>query len=654
MFKSYSEIIRTIPYSKTKIRKKQPKKILKLLKEKHRLYKKSKTDRSFKVAYREQSKKYKSALRECRKRNEENVLKSQDKKVLYNYMKNRLNTRHRMPPLRQPNGEITLDSQTKANLLNQTFAKVYLKNDNNKKINLDMHMNNTKTTPHIISPITFQDILQSIVDMKSSVSQTPDQIPSLYIKKTATNLLKPLCIIFNRSIQTSEIPSMWRKAIIIPIYKKGKAYDPTNYRPISLTSVICRMLERIVHKTIVSHLKTNKLISAAQHGFVSKKSTQTQQLIFLNKLTQLYDEKKQTDIVYLDFSKAFDTVSHGKLLKVLDHLKINNKIVTWIGNYLSHRTQTTLVEDARSDEVAITSGVPQGSVVGPLLFIVYIDVLIRMIEIKCPNVDVYAYADDIKIQSNNCQELQLALDVVNKWVDIWQLRLNTAKSEHITIKESAHHTLIANQETIPKVNTVRDLGITISNDFSWMPYINRIRAKAIILSNSILKTFLVSNCWLLLDLYKTYVRPIVEYNTCSWSPHLDGEIKRIEGVQRKFTKRLCQKCNISFSDYKERLLKLNLESLKTRREKRDLTFLYKIFNNYVDINFTDLFEEIPPPTYSLRRHKYYIPRQQKSNSDTRLKFFSNRVINNWNDLPENIVCSETLDIFKLKIKKHKL
>ena len=408
-------------------------------------------------------------------------------------MKNELHTRHRMPPLVQPNGDITLNSLTKANLLNQTFAKVFL-NDDSSCEKLNININNGHITPHIISTITFEDILESIMDMKSSVSQTPDQIPSLYIKKTAAELLKPLFIIFNHSVRNSEIPSLWKKAIVIPIYKKGKANDPTNYRPISLTCVTCRLLERIIHKLMFSHLTKNKLITSAQHGFVNKRSTQTQQLVFLNKLTRMHDEKLQTDIVYLDFSKAFDTVSHVKLLKVLRHLKINNKVVLWIKDYLSHRTQATLVEDARSSDVSITSGVPQGSVLGPLLFILYIDDLIRNVQEKCKNIEIYGYADDIKLLSNSHYELQLALDIVNNWIDIWQLRLNTTKSEHITIREYQHNPLKVKNQVIPKVTTVRDLGITISNDFSWMPYINKIRSKANSLSNSILRTFSASNC----------------------------------------------------------------------------------------------------------------------------------------------------------------
>ena len=405
---------------------------------------------------------------------------------------------------------------------------------------------------------------------------------------------------------------------------------------------------------MLEHLMKNKLISPSQHGFVSKRSTQTQQLKFLDTLIRMHDDKIQTEIIYLDFSKAFDTVSHSKLLKVLSHVKLNKRIVSWIQNYLSSRTQTTLVDDRFSDMLPITSGVPQGSVLGPLLFVLYIDDLIRLIDINCKDTMVLAYADDIKLVSNNSQDLQLALDLVDSWVSTWQLRLNANKSEHLTIKEKSPIILTINNQPIPKVNNVRDLGIKISSNLEWKPYIDQLRAKANTLGYSILRTFSSNNCWLLLNLYKIYVRPLVEYNTCSWSPSAKGEIKAIESVQRKFTRRLCQKTNIRFTSYEDRLHKLNLESLQVRRIKNDLIFLFKILNNYVDINFSDLFQNAERRTHNLRRPSHYISRQKLAHYEIRNNFFSYRVIKYWNSLPENLVASETLESFKYKMKKYNL
>ena len=436
----------------------------------------------------------------------------------------------------------------------------------------------------------------------------------------------------------------------LSIFKKGKRISATNYRPISLTSVICRLLERIVHSQIVPHLLINNIISPAQHGFVQRRSTQTQQIKFLDKLTAYHDSKTQVDIVYLDFSKAFDKVSHFKLVHVLSHLKIHHCLTNWIKNYLTGRTQVTMVDSSISDRTAVPSGVPQGSVLGPLLFIIYLQDLINKINTHCKNTTVYAFADDIKLISTDSSDLQKALHIVDSWTSNWQLLLNANKSEHFTIRNTTTKDFYVGHQVIPKVNQVKDLGVLISNDMEWSSHTHTIRSKANTLSHIILRTFSPSNHQLLVNLYKIYVRPILEYNTCTWSPYRGDDIKAIESVQRTFTRKVCQRANISFNNYNDRLCKLNLESLETRRIKNDLVMLYKIINSIVDIDYSDYFEFNTFGGYNLRRHSLHITRKTTPKYPCRLNFFSFRVIKYWNNLPESTVSSLSLPIFKYKIK----
>ena len=338
------------------------------------------------------------------------------------------------------------------------------------------------------------------------------------------------------------------------------------------------------------------------------------------------------------------------MLHVLDHYKIYPRVTIWIENYLSQRFQTTVVEDSLSNYEPVTSGVPQGSVLAPLLFIIYTEDLLRTITQAATKTVVFAYADDVKLISNDPNDLQLALDTVKSWIDKWQLRLNTSKSEHFTIRMKNQVTLTIKDQPIPVVNNVRDLGITLSNNFKWKPYIAKIRSRANILSHSILRTFSSSNCWLLINLFKTYVRPLVEYNTCSWSPSLKADIKDIESVQRNFTRKVCIRSNIGFSSYNERLNKLGMESLEVRRIKNDLVFLYKILHNYVDIDFYTFFQINSFSGHNLRRHSLHITRQKTSKTNIRAHFYSHRVVKYWNMLPNETVCSETLAIFKLRLK----
>ena len=581
---------------------------------------------------------------------EQKIVASKEKKTLYNHMKRKLKTRHYIPPLLQPNNEFTLDCHAKANLMNDTFAKVFLKNDSSANFP-KLHTNTTHTNSSIFNTISQQEIFESIKETKSSVSQTPDCVPSLYVKNTFLQLLEPLQLLFNHSIKTSEIPSIWKTAIVIPIFKKGRTSDPGNYRPISLTSVICRILERIIHKHTLTHMIRNNLLSPGQHGFITGRSTQTQQLHFLNTLTEHHEKNQQTEVVYLDYSKAFDTVSHKKLLHILKHLKVNSSIIKWITNYLSNRTQKTLVDNTLSNSIEITSGVPQGSVLGPLLFVAYIDDLIKLITSTCHHTTVYAFADDIKLVSTDADNMQMALNVVSSWIKNWQLNLNAAKSEHLTLRQKNTVDLFINNQPIMNVCTVKDLGVLIASNFSWTGYINQIRAKANALSHNILRIFSTTNCWLLVNLFQTYVRPLLEYNTSSWSPHLQANIRAVESVQRTFTRRLCQRCNIPFTSYLDRLTKLNLESLEVRRCKQDLILLFKILHKLVDVDFDSFFQINNFSGYGLRRHQFHINRQKVAKTAARNNFFTYRVIKYWNMLPDNIVTSPTLQSFKFRLKR---
>ena len=204
-------------------------------------------------------------------------------------------------------------------------------------------------------------------------------------------------------------------------------------------------------------------------------------------------------------------------------------------------------------------------VLGPLLFIMYLEDLIRAIVSQCKHTTVYAYADDIKLMSTDYNDLQKALDVVNMWIGEWGLLLNKSKSEHLVIRNKEPKTLFIGDQPIPKVASVRDLGLTLSDDLSCKQYIGKIRARANTLSHILHRTFLTQNHNFHINLFKTYIRPILEYNTCSWSPYLQSDIQlqRVKSVQRRFTKIVCQKSNITYSNYSDRLRILNLDSLET-------------------------------------------------------------------------------------------
>ena len=501
--------------------------------------------------------------------------------------------------------------------------------------------------------ITPTDVLQAISKLKNTVSRTPDEIPALYLKKVSNVLSKPLARIFNISIRTGKVPSIWKKAIVIPIFKKGIKSNPANYRPISLTSVICRVLESIIHNKISCHLSTNNAISKCQHGFLPMRSTQTQQLNLMNDLIKHYNQTTKTEIIYLDFSKAFDSVPHQKLLYLLKSFKIAPNILAWISDYLSGRTQQVIVDGFLSESCSVTSGVPQGSVLGPLLFLLYLEDLLKML-LNHTQVNAYAFADDLKLSGTNPHHLQVALNAVEKWTNKWQLKINQTKSDHITISPSHHsitfHKLYINSQKIPHTSAVKDLWVNLSSNLKCAIHINKIYSKAINLVHITLRAFKTNNCRIYTNLYKTYIRPILEYNCTTWMPYLITDIKKIESVQATFTRKLCKKLNIKYDSYFHRLQLLNLETLELRRVKIDLIITYKIINNLVDINSTDFFKtNLNLKNYNLRRNKFHLLKSPLPNYLVSSNFFSHRVINTWNSLPDNVVCSNSLQIFKFRL-----
>ena len=370
----------------------------------------------------------------------------------------------------------------------------------------------------------------------------------------------------------------------------------------------------------------------------------------------MYNNKELCEAVYIDFSKAFDRISHYKLLHVLKHYQVDQITLKWISNFLSNRFQHTLVDGKLSEKCSVISGVPQGSVLGPLFFVLYLDSLIQSLS-KSNNTTVYAYADDLKILSNNRQDLQNTLNIIQNWAKDWDFLIQPAKSEHILFSTKSNppnsqHQFFINDKPIPHSNLVKDLGIKLCSNFKWSAQISNLTSKATYLSFNILRSFKSLDPSLYINLFKSHIRPLLEYNTPIWNPILITDIKAIEKVQRKFTRRLCQKINIKFSSYTNRLDILKLETLESRRLKIDLTILYKILNNLIDVDFYDFFSmntSLVP--YNLRGHSLKIHVPKYSGCSVRQNFFSHRVIPYWNKLPETIVNSPNLELFKSQIKQ---
>ena len=374
------------------------------------------------------------------------------------------------------------------------------------------------------------------------------------------------------------------------------------------------------------------------------------------------NNKKCVDIIYIDFAKAFDVVSHEKLLFKLKSYGISNKIIKWFYNFLSNRSQITRVENSFSNSSIVKSGVPQGSVLGPILFVLYINDLPSIFSSK---IHIDLFADDTKIYFSYASEserflLQNNLNLFSQWVNKWQLNISLSKCAVMTLGKVTPSKYFINNIQLENDTFYKDLGIIYENNLLFNKHIDYICKKAYFSLNSIFRCITTKSPRALLNAYNIYCRPILEYASIIWSPFskvskFRSLIDQIEIVQRLFTRRLITRCvgytnssNINYKSYIERLLYFKLESLELRRLKIDLTTIFKISNNYTDINISDILNI----SNNCRTRDNFKKLNVIHNYDNTIKnIINNRSVNIWNSLNNDIIKSVSVSSFKNKINK---
>ena len=280
------------------------------------------------------------------------------------------------------------NSREKANILNSYFASVYTKEPPDEIPKLA----HRKAPKQSKMNITVEMVKFFLHDLNIHKSPGPDGIHPRFMQELSAELCIPLTMIFEKSIETAQLPDQWKVARVSAIFEKGNKKLASNYRPVSITSIVCRTFEKIIRYQIVSFLMEHGLLSNFQFGFKKGRSTTLQLLNVLNDWTQSMENKNSTDCVYMDYQKAFDKVPHGRLLAKLEAYNLSSEVINWIKEYLTGRSQCVEVNGKASEWLRVTSGIHQGSVLGSLLFLIYINDLPDDI-----NSDVYMYADDSKL-----------------------------------------------------------------------------------------------------------------------------------------------------------------------------------------------------------------------------------------------------------------
>lgn len=577
--------------------------------------------------------------------NELNIIHSRSPKNFFNYANKKLCSHSKLGPLIDTNGICQTDDQTKCEILNEFFSSVFT-NDNGI-----LPMVSKQTLNISSNKIDFSQsvIIKAIKKLKASGSAGPDLFPALFWRNAAPGVALPLSIIFSNSFALSTLPDEWRLATVIPVFKKGSPSNPNNYRPISLTCIPCKIMESIIKDHMINFLNSNDILSANQHGFTSNKSTFTQLVECLHDWSSAAELHLPVHIIYIDFKKAFDSVSHLKLIHKLNHLGFSDNIILWISSFLKDRYQRVKCGNAFSNLRPVTSGVPQGSVLGPLLFTLFINDLAK----KHLNCEIKLFADDLKIYKIirspiDREILQDALNIISNWSDSWQLPISVSKCACLVLNGTdKSFNYVLSGQSLPYVDSCADLGITIDNVLSFVQHISCIVSKAKARASLILKCFISNDANTLVKAYTVYVRPLLEYNCAIWSPFFKKDINLVESVQRYFTRCVFRRLNMPIVSYDERLTYLGLLRLEKRRIINDLVETFKLCKGYSCLNTSKYL--CFASYHSTRGHPYKLF-VHRINNRVHRHFLFNRVINIWNSIPSHYFNTNLISCFKSKLQ----
>lgn len=500
--------------------------------------------------------------------------------------------------------------------------------------------------------IDIDKVRKKLSKLKIDKSPGPDTISPRILKELCDVLALPIYIIFKTSLTSCEIPKDWKTANITALFKKGDKKYAGNYRPVSLTCILCKLLENIVRENMIEHMQKYKLFSDKQYGFISGRSTVLQLLVVLDEWTEMLDAGGSIDVAYCDFMKAFDKVSHSRLLHKLKVYQFGDSYINWIKCFLNGRTQRVIINGEPSQWKPVTSGIPQGSVLGPMLFVLFINDLPEVLPNRS---DLYLYADDTKIYRNIKTDhdrdlLQEDIYSMHQWSEKWLLKFHPDKCKTMTIGktnlEERQYKLKDSYDYMDKSAAEKDVGVIVDDKLSFVKHIAEKVNKANSICGAIRRSFEYLDCNTFKQLFTALVRPHVEYANTVWSPYKKKDINMLENVQRRATKLVPGLSNMS---YKERLIELKLPSLSYRRLRGDMIETFKILNDKYDFDPTTLFKLRKDSVTRGNDQKLY---KQRSRLNIRKYSFTNRVVDVWNSLPNSVIQAKTVYSFECRLDKY--
>ena len=596
-------------------------------------------------------------------RNEKTVIKGVKKnsKLFFKYAQKSRKTKDSIGPLKDSKGKLFSDPQNICEILKNQFEEsfstkknhieVVIENPGTDEITLD-DLFSDNNAPFSMINITNEDIITAVKATKINSAAGPDSIPPIVLHKCTDSLITPLKNIFKKSLKNSDIPKSWKEAYITPIYKrKGNKTDPSMYRPVSLTSQLVKLLERIIRTYLVPFIEMNLILPDSQHGFRPNRSAVSQLLEQHENIIDAIANGHNLDVVMLDYAKAFDKINISKLLHKLKSIGIGGEIGKWLGNFLLKRTQRIANEGHLSTESMVLSGVPQGTILGPILFLIYISDISETLKRS----KMSSYADDSKVYAQiqtpaDSKSLQSDLNNIYKWTEDNLMQFNSDKFEVLKIgrNQNLKNSIYKDPDdvNIKEISVAKDIGVYFNSKGDFSDHIKIKFSKAKQMAGYILRAFMLRTPVPMMLLFKSLVIPHLEYCCVLWSPHLQKDVEKLEIVQRYFTSKLEGMENL---EYYERLKKLKIYSLERRRDRYILIYIFKI-----------LMKQVPNPgisyKYTTRRGRVLIPPKCSSKTTDLIHYsFTRRAPRIFNAMPQSIrdlQLDASLDSIKHQIDKY--
>ena len=437
--------------------------------------------------------------------------------------------------------------------------------------------------------ISLENVFELINNLEDTQTSGPDNIPSCVIKSCIYSLCTPIYKLFSMSLSSCMFPKFWKNTYIRPIHKSGDRHKIENYRGVCIQSILPKLLDKFVSSEIMRNCVER--ISKQQHGFMKGRSTLSNLLEYRVSLSSALENRNQVDAIYTDFPKAFDRIDHELLLVKLKRWGFSQPVLAWLHSFITHRQQSVKVHNFVSHPIPVTSGVPQGSHCGPILFTIFVNDLLDCIKYS----RYLMFADDLKIfkiisNITDCIELQEDLDNIYQWSITNALHLNIEKCSTISFVRHKHPTNFIyslGSINLAQVAFIKDLGVTFDNRLTFSKHIFEITNKARKQWGFVSRNSYNFNVSTLKILYCSLVRPFLEYCAPVWSPHLISDIHAIELIQKKFLRKAEYRIGLTHvtGSYERILNMLNLLSLENRRIYTDLCFLYKLINNSIKSEF---------------------------------------------------------------------